>query len=319
MLGMYVVPALRPGMESSHGAAASAPIGFNTSSATAAAGNPASAACKPLPSSHSFIGEDRTFCGNVLFIDLVPRTCFMTNARSAVSTKDWDRIRGQVYARTGNRCECCGVRGNMEAHERWRFIEEPVRIQKLARLVSLCHACHEATHMGLATIRGRDKQAMEHLSRVTGLCGPRLDAHVREAWALWTERSEHRWELDVSMLALNGFEIVHQAAPETRAKIAAHAGAATPKQAIRIVADEAASSASGASTAAPVRHSVAQFRQKFIHLFGFREPIDGAVVGQRIPRSTWPEGHPNLRSLAAAAGMKIHGQKYGPVMVSIDE
>jgi len=308
-----------PGLEFSHDEVASVTVGYCPPSATTAAGQSASAAGQPLPSSHSFIGEDRSFCGAALFIDLVPKTCYMTNARSAVSKKDWDRIRTQVYARAGNRCECCGVLGSMEAHERWQFIEKPVRTQKLVRLVALCHACHEATHMGLARIKGRGKQAMKHLSQVTGLRGSVLEAHVDEAWALWTDRSEHNWELDVSMLALNGFKIVHHATPETRAKISAHAGTSTPKQAKdEVVGEAAVFSAPAESTGAPARHSVDKFRQKFIDLFGLGEPINGAIVGQRIPRSTWPEGHHNLRSLAAAAGMTIHGRQYGPVMVSID-
>jgi hypothetical protein len=187
-------------------------------------------------SPHSFIGEDRNFGGkSFLYIDLIPQTCFMTNARSAVSRRDWDTIRYKVYARTGNTCECCGVHGRMEAHERWQFLTEPIRIQKLVRLISLCHFCHESTHMGLASINGRKKQAMKHLSRVTGLRGSNLDSHVSEAWALWIERSKHTWELDVSMLSMNGFEIKHRATPESRAQIALHAETSTPKQSIKIV------------------------------------------------------------------------------------
>jgi hypothetical protein len=170
---------------------------------------------------------------------------FMTNARSAVSRRDWDTIRYKVYARTGNTCECCGVHGRMEAHERWQFLTEPIRIQKLVRLISLCHFCHESTHMGLASINGRKKQAMKHLSRVTGLRGSYLDSHVSEAWALWIERSKHTWELDVSMLSMNGFEIKHRATPESRAQIASHAETSTPKQSIKIVEKIASLSTGG--------------------------------------------------------------------------
>jgi hypothetical protein len=242
----------------------------------------------------------------------------MTNARSAVSKRDWDRIREQVYARTGHACECCGAQGDVEAHERWHFIEEPVRTQKLVRLVALCHFCHEATHMGLATIKGREKQATKHLSRVTGLRGPELGAHVDAAWTLWAERSEHHWELDVSMLTQNGYRLVHKAAPETRARIAAFAGTVTPAQAIEKVASVSEEAVRGEPTEKSDCLSMAQFREKFSDLFGLGKPIDGSTVGTQIPRQTWPEGYPNLRSLAAAAGMKLHGLKYGPIKISIE-
>ena len=99
--------------------------------------------------------------------------------------------------------------------------------------------------MGLASINGRKKQAMKHLSRVTGLRGSYLDSHVNEAWALWIERSKHTWELDVSMLSMNGFEIKHRATPESRAQIASHAETSTPKQSIKIVEKIASLSTGG--------------------------------------------------------------------------
>ena len=41
----------------------------------------------------SFIGEDRNFGGNELFIDLIPQSCWFKNARSNIDRSNWDYVR----------------------------------------------------------------------------------------------------------------------------------------------------------------------------------------------------------------------------------
>src|SRR5215831_7577619 len=68
-------------------------------------------------------GEDRSF-GAGLFVDLVPESCWFTNARSCIAERDWERVRRLVVGRAGRRCEVCGRRKDrqsglwLEAHER---------------------------------------------------------------------------------------------------------------------------------------------------------------------------------------------------------
>jgi hypothetical protein len=74
------------------------------------------------------------------------------NVRSNVPKAVWDRLRRQVAADVGQRCEICGGRGwrwPVECHERWDY-DDDRKIQRLERLVALCPACHEAKHAGLA-------------------------------------------------------------------------------------------------------------------------------------------------------------------------
>jgi Domain of unknown function (DUF5710) len=117
-------------------------------------------------------GEDRQF-GAGLFVDLVPSSCWLTNARSCVDPHDWHRLRKMVYRRAGHCCETCGATPNpteklwLEAHERWYF-NAATRTQSLRRLICLCTPCHEATHFGLATLNGRGFQALKHLMAVNG-------------------------------------------------------------------------------------------------------------------------------------------------------
>ena len=100
-------------------------------------------------------GEDRTYGGNDLFVDLIPTSCWFKNVRSSIHRKDWDRVRKHIYDRVNFICECCNEHNTrLEAHERWDY-DNITKTQKLMRLIALCHKCHEVTHMGLAQIRNR--------------------------------------------------------------------------------------------------------------------------------------------------------------------
>jgi Domain of unknown function (DUF5710) len=170
-------------------------------------------ALPPLP--ELLPGEDRSF-GAGLFVDLVPSSCWFTNVRAQLTQPSWDRVRRMVYGRAGNRCEACGRGADpalgqlMEAHERWDYDPAGSR-QVLRRLVCLCTACHEVTHIGFAGVRGRDALAVEHLRAVTGMSPVQADEHVRQAFAVWERRSGRRWELDISMLSGLGLKLTPEA------------------------------------------------------------------------------------------------------------
>ena len=55
----------------------------------------------------NFVGEDRTFGGSELFVDLIPGKSWFKNIRSNVYGGDWDVIRRYIYKRVNNKCECC--------------------------------------------------------------------------------------------------------------------------------------------------------------------------------------------------------------------
>src|SRR6185437_2455698 len=135
-------------------------------------------------------GEDRTFGGPGLFVDLIPSTSWFTNVRSAVDRRDWERLRQMVYRRAGYRCEACGCHRDtpaglhMEAHERFSY-NLATGLQKLRRLVCLCTACHGTTHFGFAHISGEEQAAMGHLQFVTGMNYRQAHRHVAEAFGLW--------------------------------------------------------------------------------------------------------------------------------------
>lgn len=169
-------------------------------------------------------GEDRTF-GSGLFVDLVPRGCWFTNARSCIDERDWERIRRMVLARAQQRCEACGqgmdrqARRWLEVHERWAY-DTHTRVQTLRRLICLCSNCHGATHFGLAQVKGTDPQARAHLATVTGMSRPALEAHIREAFTAWEARNKVIWSLDLGILSDAGVRLAAPPNAKDRASLA---------------------------------------------------------------------------------------------------
>ncbi|MGQ0631623.1 MAG: DUF5710 domain-containing protein [Sporichthyaceae bacterium] len=175
-------------------------------------------------------GEDRTFGGG-LFIDPVPTSCWFTNARSCISSRDWNRVRRMVNDRAERRCEACGAAPDrdagrwLEVHERWEYLldpAQPVGTQVLRRLICLCTPCHTATHFGLAQLGGRADEAFAHLCTVTGMSAAEAGGHLGAARATWMLRNRRTWNLDLGILTGAGIEL---SAPPDAARRAENARA----------------------------------------------------------------------------------------------
>lgn len=157
------------------------------------------------------IGEDRTFGGNELFVDLIPSTCWFTNVRSCIDRSDWDRLRKCVYERVNYICECCGIDTKLhniqlDAHERWLYDDE-THTQKLIRIVALCHACHQTTHIGLAEILGKKYEATKHLQTIRNFTEEECREHIKEAFKIWRDRCKFKWNLDISLIENNNIKL----------------------------------------------------------------------------------------------------------------
>lgn len=138
----------------------------------------------------------------VLTIELVPATCWFSNARSILTPAEWETCKRFVRARSGDRCEVCGGRGPrwpVECHEVWRY-DLPSETQILDGLVALCPSCHEVKHIGFAEVRGRQEQALKHLAKVNDWTYDRAANYVGECFELWRARSTMQWRLDISWL-----------------------------------------------------------------------------------------------------------------------
>lgn len=172
-------------------------------------------------------GEDRSFGGG-LFVDLVPSSCWFTNARSCVSEHDWERLRRMIVTRADQRCEICGRPADrdagrwLEVHERWAY-DAAALVQSLRRLICVCTDCHQATHYGLATIRGKDAPALSHLRTVLKISKQDADLLVEGAFEVWSQRSRSTWELDLSMLTSVGVTVRRPPSRDERVRAAEQA------------------------------------------------------------------------------------------------
>ena len=171
----------------------------------------------------NLINEDRDYGGDELYIDLIPKSCWFTNVRYCIKKKDWDILRKIIYERTNYKCECCGIdckkeKIQIEAHERWHF-DYTYKTQKLVRLIALCKNCHLATHYGFAKISGKEQEAYNHLLNTRKCNIEELNEHISLAYALWNERNQYDWSLDLELILKNNFEIVKPVKKEERKKI----------------------------------------------------------------------------------------------------
>lgn len=143
-----------------------------------------------------------------LTIELVPSTCFYDNLRSTLPKDLWDYLRKKTYAKAKNRCEVCHGRGPnwpVECHEIWQY-DDKKNVQKLAGLIALCPECHLVKHFGFSQIQGHAELSAEHLAKVNGWTKKQAEKHIESSFERWEERSQRRWDQDLSWLKQFGID-----------------------------------------------------------------------------------------------------------------
>jgi len=148
-----------------------------------------------------------------LLVELIPTTCHYSNVRTTVKTEEWDKIRKISYAAAGNKCEICGDTGknqgkkhNVECHEIWDYDDEN-HIQKLVGLISLCPNCHMTKHIGRAIAMGNEKVCYIQLAKVNKWSMEQIQKHIIQSFEVHKERSKHEWDLDISLLEKEPYNI----------------------------------------------------------------------------------------------------------------
>lgn len=148
-----------------------------------------------------------------LEVELIPSTCHFSNVRTTVKPKEWDKIRFISYEAAGNKCEICksvgtdqGYKHAVECHEIWEYDDEN-HIQTLVGLISLCPTCHQVKHIGRAIKIGKFYQCVKQLAQVNKWTREQIDKHIADSFEVYKERSKHEWELDLSLLKEEPYNI----------------------------------------------------------------------------------------------------------------
>lgn len=143
-----------------------------------------------------------------LTIELVPQSSWFNNVRSAVSAKEWDKIRKQVYSEAWHVCQICGGIGPnhpVEAHEIWEYDDKKL-IQKLTGMIALCPRCHLVKHLGFATVSGKRTIAVNHFIDINKLKRDEAQKLINKAFELWAKRSRKIYAIDISLLEKYGID-----------------------------------------------------------------------------------------------------------------
>lgn len=137
-----------------------------------------------------------------LEIELVPSTCWFSNLRSELSTKDWGTIKHLTFTKANYVCEICSGKGHrhpVECHEIWDY-DDLNHIQTLKGTIALCPNCHMVKHMGLQIHLGRFDKAFKHFRKINNLSVKDANDYIHNAFKIHHERSKYDWDLDVSWL-----------------------------------------------------------------------------------------------------------------------
>lgn len=156
-------------------------------------------------------GEEREFTGKALFIDLIPKSCWLKNICYAVHPSDWIPLKEYLCERVNHCCECCQENcfNTLEIHERWKF-DDDIKLMTLVRLIALCKKCHRTSHMGFIKAGPDREEAMFQLCTIAKISKGQASNQLSNAFSVWKERNLHRWTCNTSLLLSNNIRLLEK-------------------------------------------------------------------------------------------------------------
>jgi hypothetical protein len=145
--------------------------------------------------------------GAVLIPDMLPVTTAEQNIRHLLGPEAWNRIRKHAYQAAGYRCEICGEKGKLEAHEQF-ILHNETTVQELAKIMALCPLCHKVHHLGIARRLGMLNDVKAHMLEVNGWSNRQLDQAIQESYEIWAQRCDWPWVVDLQWLEKSGYRFV---------------------------------------------------------------------------------------------------------------
>lgn len=147
-----------------------------------------------------------------LTIELVPSTVWFSSLyrlyKAEGMLSKWRKIKKELLEKEGRKCWICGAEDTrLEAHEFWEY-DDQRHVQKLVAIHHLCNMCHKVKHIGFwcHTPEGREglkkaglsrQDLISHFCKVNNCSVRDFLEHEREAFKIWQERSEYKWEQEL--------------------------------------------------------------------------------------------------------------------------
>lgn len=143
-------------------------------------------------------GEEKDYKLN---FELVPDGCWYSNLRSMLKPAQWDVIRRIAYKEADGKCMICKrPSARLEAHEQWSY-DEKRAVQKLERVIAVCHACHSVIHIGRTQLLGDEEKAIAHFMKVNNCSYADYVKALGKANEIHRRRNEiPEWSLDLTYL-----------------------------------------------------------------------------------------------------------------------
>lgn len=141
-----------------------------------------------------------------LEVELIPSTTWYINVRKN-NPSLWTKIKN-IAKRKHTHCEICNKKfgsdlwNQRDVHEVFSFNPGKSE-QRLTELQVICHACHMAKHPGFmskdTSPEGKRKleYTIKHFCKVNSISREQYDAHLRDAFALWEDRSKQQWTVNL--------------------------------------------------------------------------------------------------------------------------
>lgn len=183
-------------------------------------------------------GEDRSFGGNLLYIEPSPRCLFGAIIKTKIHPHTLLQLESFVFKRVDYKCECCGqqcaipkaassaiddasvneygnscghkynsfnrgpVLPDIMLHDRWHY-DTTTKTQRLARLMAVCDACHSVIYS-----KNISAPNIAHLCKIRQFSESYAIDHFNSAIEIWRERSRGRWKYNVVLLTMNDIDVI---------------------------------------------------------------------------------------------------------------
>jgi hypothetical protein len=137
-----------------------------------------------------------------LAIEPVPQSSWYRELGRVFPEAEWKTLREVTLAEAGNRCAICGSAGPLRVDAAWEY-DDRRRLQRLIGFRALCARCWALKNYSFTEESDRQEgiplPVLERHFLQVNLCRrATLEAHRREARAVWRRRSRFRWTADLS-------------------------------------------------------------------------------------------------------------------------